>query len=61
MQEAHDDFESLLMFAAVLFLTTSKNELFAAQSGFEGKAGRRLLAMAVDQSDLAQGPRNRRC
>src|SRR5688500_16375945 len=40
-------FKTVLMFAAILILTASKNELFGAESAFEGKAIRIVVGFSA--------------
>ena len=40
-------FKTVLMFAAILILAASKNELFGAESAFEGKAIRIVVGFAA--------------
>ena len=40
-------FKTLLVFAAILILTANKNELFGAESAFEGKAIRIVVGFSA--------------
>ena len=45
-------FKTVLMFAAILILTASKNELFGAQSAFEGKAIRIVVGFRPVEASI---------